>query len=628
MSIESNKLMNLADAKVLYDDLRNRQEEKLDKPSVAGTNGQVLTSDGQGGQSWQTPSGGGSGGAVDDVQINGTSVVSGGVANVPKASTTNMGAIKTASNTEVKAGTNYDNALTPFRQHMSTFYGLATAAGDSTQASSNNAVGTYTAEAKAAIQKMLSAPDVRLIATPYEELSFPVQAESTICTHDNLLYMAIEDIATQEDWNSAHWFALGTPLANMMFSTATAVAQEVMPSMGTIMSSLAPSELSFTATRAYSVGDLFVSKVRGQVYKVTAAIAVGDTIVPGSSSGCNCIETDLSTSTVHDVQMNGTSLLSNGVANIPTAGLNQLGVISIGNNASTNTGIYRSSGSYQATIAPATDSDIKSPPSSSSIKRPIIPYNQHQSVFYGLAKAAGDTTQASSENAVGTYTSEAKAAIKTMLGVTDPTVSDVQVDGTSVVSGGVANIPIASSSAYGTVKISSDYGIKMESSGVLSTTAASDSEIKAGGNVRKPITPYYLDKVAYYGLAKAAGADLKNETVTIGTYPAEAKAAIQSMLGVEQGVVFVEEVTGTTPTITGVSNTRYICGEVSELTITPPGSGIIDVRFTSGTTPTVLTIPSTVKFPDWVDLTTIEASTVYEIMITDGVYGAVMTWPV
>lgn len=35
--------------------------EKLDKPVTAGTNGQVLTSDGNGGQSWQTPGGGGSG---------------------------------------------------------------------------------------------------------------------------------------------------------------------------------------------------------------------------------------------------------------------------------------------------------------------------------------------------------------------------------------------------------------------------------------------------------------------------------------------------------------------------------------------------------------------------------------
>ena len=40
-------------------DLKGGLNGKLDEPSTAGTSGQVLTSDGQGGQSWQTPSGGG-----------------------------------------------------------------------------------------------------------------------------------------------------------------------------------------------------------------------------------------------------------------------------------------------------------------------------------------------------------------------------------------------------------------------------------------------------------------------------------------------------------------------------------------------------------------------------------------
>lgn len=35
----------------------------------------------------------------------------------------------------------------------------------------------------------------------------------------------------------------------------------------------------------------------------------------------------------------------------------------------------------------------------------------------GLAKAAGDTTQAQSANTAGTYTPEAKTAIRTMLGI-------------------------------------------------------------------------------------------------------------------------------------------------------------------------------------------------------------------
>ena len=49
--------------------------------------------------------------------------------------------------------------------------------------------------------------------------------------------------------------------------------------------------------------------------------------------------------------------------------------------------------------------------------RPIPPPRQHESAFYGLAKAAGDTTQSASSNAVGAYTDDAKIAIQKMLGI-------------------------------------------------------------------------------------------------------------------------------------------------------------------------------------------------------------------
>ena len=119
---------------------------------------------------------------------------------------------------------------------------------------------------------------------------------------------------------------------------------------------------------------------------------------------------------------------------------------------------------------------------------------------------------------------------------------------------------------------------------------------------------------------------MKDSSNAVGTYTSEAKSAIQTMLGIEQGVTFVETVTGTTPTITGQPNVRYICSEVSLLTITPPSAGTITVIFESGSTPAVLTLPNTVKFPEWVDISTLEANTTYEIIITDGVYGGVMSW--
>ena len=83
-------------------------------------------------------------------------------------------------------------------------------------------------------------------------------------------------------------------------------------------------------------------------------------------------------------------------------------------------------------------------------------------------------------------------------------------------------------------------------------------------------------------------------------------------------------VSGSTPSITGESGKRYVCGTVDSISITPPGTGIIDVVFTSGTTPAVLTA-SGVTWPSWFDSTSLNASTVYEINIQDG-FGAVSKW--
>ena len=90
-----------------------------------------------------------------------------------------------------------------------------------------------------------------------------------------------------------------------------------------------------------------------------------------------------------------------------------------------------------------------------------------------------------------------------------------------------------------------------------------------------------------------------------------------------------ETVSGSTPSITAKAGVRYICGEVSTLTIVVPASGIIDVVFTSGSTATVLNItpPSgkTVTWANGFDPTSLEANTVYELNIMD-CKGVVGTW--
>lgn len=206
----------------------------------------------------------------------------------------------------------------------------------------------------------------------------------------------------------------------------------------------------------------------------------------------------------------------------------------------------------------------------------------------------------------------------------DAPVQDVQVNGVSVLDAqGVANLPIANRSDLGLVKVVDTTGIAIASNGILMLNTATAVNIKSGGSATKPIAPYRQHESTYYGLSKAAGVDLANEEVTVGTYPDSAKSAISQMLNSPVTI------TGTTPSITALPGIRYVCGEVTTLDITLPASGIVDVVFTSGSTPAALTVtpPSgqTMKWANGWD-GTCEANTTYEINVMDGVYGVVGAW--
>ena len=110
---------------------------------------------------------------------------------------------------------------------------------------------------------------------------------------------------------------------------------------------------------------------------------------------------------VQDVQVNGTSILNNGVANVPKMSANDFGVAKVGNGLEvTPSGILRIVNAGSATIKTGTSQALA-----------VTPLYQHESTFYGLAKAAGDATQSASSNTVGTYTDAAKIAIQKMLGI-------------------------------------------------------------------------------------------------------------------------------------------------------------------------------------------------------------------
>jgi len=241
-------------------------------------------------------------------------------------------AIGGANATVIKQGADIFRPIVPNRQDISTFYGLAKAAHDTTQSQSSNNVGNYTDSAKAAIQAMLG-----------------------------------------------------------------------------VSSMLAPENPNLVASQAYSIGDVFAAN--GHLYKATAAIAQDEAIIPDT----NCVETTMvdAGGKIKDVQVNGTSIVNNGVANISKAGSGSGGAL----------GVVTSNSSYGTTInsagaviiVKATDADMKT---GIGQYRPVTPYTQHMSVFYGLSKVAG-VDLANESVTPGTYPETSKTAIKAMLGVQD-----------------------------------------------------------------------------------------------------------------------------------------------------------------------------------------------------------------
>lgn len=120
------------------------------------------------------------------------------------------------------------------------------------------------------------------------------------------------------------------------------------------------------------------------------------------------------TNIITDIQINGISIVNNNIATIPLATESSFGIIKVGYGLGFDN-------NQKVVVSAASSGKIKA---GADYNFPIVPIRQHESVFYGLAKAAGDSTQAASDNAVGVYTDGAKTAIQNMLAVA-PTANPV-----------------------------------------------------------------------------------------------------------------------------------------------------------------------------------------------------------
>lgn len=574
------------------------------------------------------------------------------------ANTQGIMQISAANAERIKEGTNVYKPIVPSTQHQSVFYGLAKAAGDTTQSQSSNAVGTYTDSAKSAIKAMLGTEESIAMVEPTITAS-KAYAVGDLVVVNSKLYKVTAAIA-QNDVFTEGTNVSETKVADEIGNDRTRLngleglweagtGENAVKMKGATSASGANSlaeglQTQASARYAHAEGintraDNWGAHVEGNGSVASGYLAHAEGMATYAQrraqhafGSFNVIDTEGANK---DVKGNFIEIVGNGEDNarsnartLDWSGNERLaGQVYVGCNTDSTGGTklvsetdYATSTTGGVVIVDENNGiGIESQhklylnyAESNLIKagtgnyRPISPPRQHESVFYGLAKAAGDSTQSASDNAVGTYTDDAKTAIRTMLGA-------------------VGETDYASSSKGGVVKVNTSFGININSSGELFIYSPTLNQCKNGAYNYIAVTPSVQHASAFYGLSKAAGVDMASSSNAIGTYTPEAKAAIKNMIGVSD----VEEsiVSGTDPVIVANSNTRYVCGEVTSIDFTPSSSGICDVVFTSGSTVAILTLPSTVKMPEWWD-GTLETDTIYEINILNGTYGTVMSWKV
>lgn len=79
---------------------------------------------------------------------------------------------------------------------------------------------------------------------------------------------------------------------------------------------------------------------------------------------------------------------------------------------------------------------------------------------------------------------------------------------------------------------------------ILTMNFASATAVQGGSAASQVSSVARQHEAVFFGLSKAAGIDLANETVTFGTYPETSKIAIQTMLGVPSTAVATTSAAG------------------------------------------------------------------------------------
>ena len=358
-----------------------------------------------------------------DIQVNGTSIVSDGVATIPMAATYvdantqgNPGlvlpsswygtkiqdgvlAIAGATEADVKTGTTTLRPLTPLLSKNIVFYGLAKAAGDSTQSASSNSIGTYTADAKSAIQSMLA---VAPTASPIFTGTFSLNRAANSTIGINSVSIGESCTASGEDSFAEGRYTTASGYYSHAEGNYTTTLGMASHAEGTVTIANHASQHVFGEYNVEDNSDA-ANYLRGNFVEI-----VGNGTASNAQSNARALDWSGNEYLKGDLYINCNASSGNGTKVICAtdyATANDFGIVKKGS------GLYITDG----VIGVNTSSDTNVKEGTAGTFTPVS--KQHAAAFYGLAKAAGDTTQAASSNSVGYYTDTAKAKIQQMLGI-------------------------------------------------------------------------------------------------------------------------------------------------------------------------------------------------------------------
>lgn len=542
---------------------------------------------------------------VADVQINGTSIVNNKTANIPIANSSTLGVVipsnglyvssagllmtNAAGSSYVKEGTSNYYPIVPGRQHESVFFGLAKAAGVDLKDTNNITVGTYPDASKAAIQNMLGITS--LFANEETSTAIAAHTVNSIFMMDGKLHRATSAIAIGDA------VTVGTNCEIVKADEVFTKSTDIPITFGTGAGSVKTKDFTYGSSNysnissgigSYAFGFDTVatgngSFAEGSKNKALAGGAHAEgqyTMASGVRSHAEGWQTCAFGAASHAENVGGrTTITITGEANSKTYTCSSVELLYINAYIEVNNIVKRIS---------QIDADNNTITLNSSFGNALT--NQEATVYissaggdYSHTEGMGTTAWTVAQHVQGKYnirddnflyadivgngTSYDEPSNAFALdwngnghyggyvyvgcnadstgGIRLP--HDIQINGASIVSSGIANVPMASDNTLGVVKASVNglYGICIAQelinntptpTGEIGIAKATNRIIKSGAEDFHPIVPSNQHSSVFYGLSKVAGVDLANETVTVGTYPEASKTAIQTMLGAQAAI--------------------------------------------------------------------------------------------